>query len=563
MKLVSTAGQRGSYISLSHRWGSGSFTCRTTTDNIDARMKHIGSSLPRTFQNVIHFVRLLGHRLLWIDSLCIIQDGDDGADWRKKAVKMGEYYQYSLLTIGVICPPDSDDGCFPQRYPFVLGQIACLPYRNSKGEHKGFFYVNARPRTIDDDYSDLVLNSNLLQRGWVLQEWLLSRRILFVTQNQLFYECQSRWPVNEFQEEADLKLQAGRITSEIHENWKIPLKPMLSLRTHPVGGLWCIIVETYCTLSLTKPECDTLVAISGIAHEIGKMMTRENNPTGQDIAQACYVAGLWLTDIYHGLLWEQRKYFGDCHLGCEAPTWSWTLHRQPIKWRPRRLSQTPACHVVALSLPDGTTFPVEKRGKGLTLACASDERTNSSQPGHQSPSSFFTVQNSFTTLHISACVKPLLVSRRLTPEEIKHIAQSTSCSSDQLTHAWRAVCDSSRPDRHLGWASIENWAINEEIDERQRIQQTVEAGEQVRGGTGVVLHAMHVLTFKGDWVGMPFGEFAFWNSVCCVIFLVPAQQGAVNGDGNVRGRTYERVGVGRIFKSQVFQGMKKVDVALQ
>lgn len=32
-----------------------------------------------------------------IDSVCIIQSGDDGADWFKEAAQMARYYQQSIL----------------------------------------------------------------------------------------------------------------------------------------------------------------------------------------------------------------------------------------------------------------------------------------------------------------------------------------------------------------------------------------------------------------------------------------------------------------------------------
>ncbi|KAH8599532.1 heterokaryon incompatibility protein-domain-containing protein [Bisporella sp. PMI_857] len=98
-KLLECGGQTGSYIALSHCWGSGRhFT--TETSNISERMKGMTwGSLPKTFQDAISITRKLKIRYLWIDSLCILQD--DSADWDKELSKMSDIYKNSYLTIAV------------------------------------------------------------------------------------------------------------------------------------------------------------------------------------------------------------------------------------------------------------------------------------------------------------------------------------------------------------------------------------------------------------------------------------------------------------------------------
>jgi hypothetical protein len=80
-KLVVTLdGQTGSYICLSHCWGS-SQLLTTTTMTLNERWYEIEwRKLPKTFQNAITVSRQLGIRFLWIDSLCILQDDTD--DWQ-------------------------------------------------------------------------------------------------------------------------------------------------------------------------------------------------------------------------------------------------------------------------------------------------------------------------------------------------------------------------------------------------------------------------------------------------------------------------------------------------
>jgi hypothetical protein len=87
------------YVTLSHRWESSQVSV-LTDQNLPAFRKEIcisHTSLSRTFRECIAVVRHLGIRYLWIDSLCIIQSGDGGADWRREAMIMDKVYTNSFL----------------------------------------------------------------------------------------------------------------------------------------------------------------------------------------------------------------------------------------------------------------------------------------------------------------------------------------------------------------------------------------------------------------------------------------------------------------------------------
>jgi hypothetical protein len=76
---------RQEYVALSHYWGDLSIEQKkayyTTQDNIGQRLKGFSlSELPKTFQDAVKVTRELGVLYLWIDSLCIIQYGDNGED---------------------------------------------------------------------------------------------------------------------------------------------------------------------------------------------------------------------------------------------------------------------------------------------------------------------------------------------------------------------------------------------------------------------------------------------------------------------------------------------------
>jgi hypothetical protein len=63
------------YVALSYCWGlKGNF--KTTLDNLP-QMEHTipRGKLPQTLADVFRMVRLLKFRYIWVDALCIVQDG--------------------------------------------------------------------------------------------------------------------------------------------------------------------------------------------------------------------------------------------------------------------------------------------------------------------------------------------------------------------------------------------------------------------------------------------------------------------------------------------------------
>lgn len=106
------------YMTLSHCWGQAKFET-LTRDNYKLMQTEIPSSaLTRTFRDAMEITRQLGHRYIWIDSLCIVQGDED--DWSREARKMGSIYQNSVLNLASGRGPDGRDGCFTQRDPARL-----------------------------------------------------------------------------------------------------------------------------------------------------------------------------------------------------------------------------------------------------------------------------------------------------------------------------------------------------------------------------------------------------------------------------------------------------------
>lgn len=155
----------GTYIALSHCWGQtmdGKPQWCTVGDNLEERRKPFPlESLPNTLKHAIEVTRQLGVQYLWIDSLCIIQAGDEGRDWKQESSRMKDVFASAYCTIAASAAPDSDAG-------FLKEKVT----------------ANGTPN-FDDDLNASPLN----RRAWVLQERYLSRRTIHFCENQVYGEC--------------------------------------------------------------------------------------------------------------------------------------------------------------------------------------------------------------------------------------------------------------------------------------------------------------------------------------------------------------------------------------
>lgn len=130
--------------------------------------------MPKTFQDAVTVTRALGVPYLWIDSLCIIQENEK--DWESEATRMEEVFSSAYCTIAASRGTSSLSGFLGKRKPRAYAKI-----RTSGGP----LYL---AEAIDDFHTD-VEESELSKRGWVLQERALSRRTVYFTSTQIYWEC--------------------------------------------------------------------------------------------------------------------------------------------------------------------------------------------------------------------------------------------------------------------------------------------------------------------------------------------------------------------------------------
>ena len=224
-----------------------------------------------------------------------------------------------------------------------------------------------------------LIDQPLNRRCWVLQERILSPRVLHFGSEQLFWECQQfvacetyhrclpaslrqntlidiktlqlgdelqddRWPAKYVLQD----LRAATWTKRLWYALKAMFQPTIhqevtlhaTKKSASVYRDWDAVVELYSMQFLTY-EKDKLVAISGIANSISKL-----EPPGAPTNG--YLSGLWQSSLPAYLLWitDENESSGGGPRGAErltpkkiyeyvAPSWSWAsiFGKISLTWR--------------------------------------------------------------------------------------------------------------------------------------------------------------------------------------------------------------------------------------
>ena len=97
------------------------------------------SVLPQSLQDAVEVVRKLKIRYLWIDALCILQDGK--RDWHRESGMMASVYQNAFIAIAATASAARDQGfLYPRslaiqiRAPLVRVHVSAKK-REAKKKH--------------------------------------------------------------------------------------------------------------------------------------------------------------------------------------------------------------------------------------------------------------------------------------------------------------------------------------------------------------------------------------------------------------------------------------------
>lgn len=304
----------GHYITLSYCWGK-SQALRTLKSNLSKHKKGIqADEMPKTLQDAVIATRNLGVRFLWIDALCIVQD--DSSEWTSEALHMGRIYQNSFCTIAAAGSDSSDGGLYITR-PSYNDVVAFQYTPKAAGSVKAQseFFIRPVHHTLLNRVQESTWNS----RGWILQERILSRRIVLFGFGQTFFECQ-RHSIGE--DGRDL----GYYEHKRFGNKALP-------QGEDWG--WCLLVEDYTRRVLTEPR-DKLFAVAGLA---SNMHLR----TGKK-----YCAGLWCERLPLHTLWYGQDGNMKRPPFKRAPSWSWAAMDGAVMWEPWVLDARDRCEMSIL-----------------------------------------------------------------------------------------------------------------------------------------------------------------------------------------------------------------------
>ncbi|UKZ47806.1 hypothetical protein TrVGV298_002036 [Trichoderma virens] len=299
------------YMTLSHRWGNSpsiilnSKTAPTLlSGNIPLEL--LGSSNAKLFRHAMYVTKCLGIRYLWIDSMCIMQDDD--SEKAKEIALMGEIYYNSSLNISATDSTSGADGLIFQRD--VLKTTPCQITLQLPGSDEALDLVAFHNKVLVE--SD---EGELNRRGWVMQERILSPRVLHFTRHQVFWECNSLLasdirPVGEPIDPASSGDMRGVLSASYPAE----------LPDDTMKAVWYDVVRQYSATSLSFPA-DRLLAVSALAERFSIVGLQPPDE---------YVAGIWTAHLPLALVWRRIPQTETVSIPQQnisqeriAPTWSW------------------------------------------------------------------------------------------------------------------------------------------------------------------------------------------------------------------------------------------------
>ncbi|KAE9367171.1 HET-domain-containing protein, partial [Stipitochalara longipes BDJ] len=303
MKLYESKGLEAKYVALSHCWG----TSPIWTTTVKNQKLPPCSQLPGNFQDAVIVTRMLGLQYLWIDSLCILQDSAE--DWEIECANMANIYKNAEITISVRENTSSSPGGF-------LQDLSIPVYKSC--EINDGLTITSQPVDWLKMRVPVPLGS-VDKRGWILQEKILSRRLLHFDKQRMYWECCRHTCFEGLHH--PVVAPFGR-----QENYfakKLVLEQLKQRTARDVYSYWYEVVHDYSERQLTK-QIDKLPALSGLAVAFA------------DALKDTYLAGLWKKDFLWGLCWRAMK---SRHVRAEsthildsenkqvtewvAPSWSW------------------------------------------------------------------------------------------------------------------------------------------------------------------------------------------------------------------------------------------------
>ncbi|KAF2748768.1 hypothetical protein M011DRAFT_525281 [Sporormia fimetaria CBS 119925] len=307
------------YVALSHCWGTKPMPIRTLKDNLIEHQKSM--TLPPEAKTFV--------------DAAVVYDKDD---WAKEAAKMSQIYQNATLTLSADGAEDVTGGLLPTEPPESTSAQAQIVQRvevQGSDDASLIFYARLRalPPSSPHSFPHSSLSrapSKLSTRGWVVQERILSPRMVHFYREEIVWSCYS-------QQRCECRLLPGAPRGGTFRHLLVEAKSAEKANSLTLGTStellfeWPSIVTEFTSKDLTYQD-NRLPAISGLA---GLMMQQ---------TKANYLAGLWSFDMEYSLLWmsdhkSAKEPIQRIKIEAYAPSWSWASTDGPVKFIPRHLDQ--------------------------------------------------------------------------------------------------------------------------------------------------------------------------------------------------------------------------------
>lgn len=311
VRLVQTSDEQpgGPYATLSHCWGPHDIDMLTPENLEQLKIgRQIETFLP-SFRDCYRVCQSLEIHYLWIDSFCIMQgpSAESIEDWERESVLMENIYANSLLNIGASHASSSLGGCFQDRQENVYSSIPHrLQWRPTSKQSSQTYNLRLWGTPIRSRFN----NHHLFSRAWVVQEQLLSRRMLHFGRDQIWWQCAEElllsegWP-SKSQIETCTTINTARPAG-------------LEAYTGRLHEFWNGIMNVYSRCGLTMPEKDKYRAIQAISSHIART-------TADDFVEGFFWSQLpkalcWMTSHDPADKAVKRNYRAQKY---RAPSWSW------------------------------------------------------------------------------------------------------------------------------------------------------------------------------------------------------------------------------------------------
>ncbi|KAI1169730.1 heterokaryon incompatibility protein-domain-containing protein [Nemania sp. FL0916] len=414
------------YVALSYCWGQG-VCLKATKSNIQDMMAGISrANLPSVISDAIQITATLGFRYIWVDSLCIIQD--DAQDWDEESSRMCAIYEGAYITIAA-SSSESADVPLTERHrrhePIIFEYRQNTSSTSRNHPAPPIARLAAREECSygfhNEDSARRPDREPLHDRGWTLQEAILSTRVVFFTPTELQWQCQAQQTCECL---IPPPIKPDAITTRAHIWERSVGQTGPAPREREIYAAWDRIVERYTERLLTNPD-DKLPALSGLAQLVQRSISMpervENLEVGAEDGNRMqterkleYVAGLWTGDLIRGMLWGPRNMtvqlpsspvrgttpttglistnngLDDCSVKPEetsyyrAPSFSWASVDGPVSYRSRNsdLSLEDEAYVETARVVDFWSLPagVDPYGR-LTATTGNPQSRRGSRTG--------------------------------------------------------------------------------------------------------------------------------------------------------------------------------------